>query len=50
MARVHVTITDEQGNVLRSYAIEEESIPDEQALADEIFNDDAVSFDSVEEA
>lgn len=48
-ARVHVTITDDQGGVLRAYTIEESSMPDEQSLADEVFSDDTVSFDSVED-
>lgn len=49
MAKVHVTITDESGGVLRHYTIEEASMPDETTLADEIFNDDETSFDHVED-
>lgn len=50
MAKVHVTITDEGGSVLRQYTVEENSIPDEAALAEEIFSDDSVTFDHVEDA
>ena len=48
MARVHVTITDDGGTVLRRYTIEEDGV-DEASLAEEAFADDCMAFEKVED-
>lgn len=50
MATVTVTISDNDGTVLQRYTVTEESIGDEQALADELREDDANMFDEVADA
>lgn len=48
--RVHVTIADDGGNVLRAYVVDEPTEQDDQSLADDILADHQLAFEDVEEA